>query len=222
MFIRSEEALASGDADTYQDIYESAGSTLTRLSLGPAGGNGPMHAFFGGISEDGTRVFFETYESLDAGDTDANVDVYERFGGATDHLSAGAGGGNGIFDATFRAVSADGGRVFFRTAESLLAADTDGAADVYSANVPGTVNGGVGRHPGRPPGLQLHRGGRPQPIELPARRRLRGTLPNTRSFAGLAPGSGYSVSQAMPTGLEQGERDLRRRQPGVRYRRRRG
>ena len=40
-------------------------------------------------------------------------------------------GGNGAFDASFDGASADGGRVFFHTFESLAGADTDTSSDVY-------------------------------------------------------------------------------------------
>ena len=131
LFIRSEEALAAGDTDQYQDVFEYSGGVVTRLSLGPSGGNGPAHAFFAGASTDGARVFFQTYEALAATDTDTNLDIYERYGGTTYQV----GSGNGAYDATFRATSPDGDRVYFRTDESLLAADTDGAPDIYSASI---------------------------------------------------------------------------------------
>jgi hypothetical protein len=200
VFIRSDEALGSGDTDEYQDIYEFNGGTLTRLSLGPGGGNGPFHASFGGISEDGTYVFFETYESLDAEDTDANIDVYERHGGATENVSAGASGGNGVFDATFRAVSADGQRAFFRTAESLAATDTDGVADVYSANVPGTVTVVLDSVPDDAQDFSFTAGGGLSPSSFQLDDDSDGTLSNIRTFGNLAPGSGYSVSQTLPSG----------------------
>jgi hypothetical protein len=56
--------------------------------------------------------------------------VYERSDGSTRLISAGAGGVN-EFDAFFRGASADGTRVFFETGEQILAADRDGARDVY-------------------------------------------------------------------------------------------
>jgi hypothetical protein len=56
-------------------------------------------------------------------------DVYERSGGNTTWLSS---GGNGSHNASFAAISQEGGRVFFQTTEPLVAADTDpGAGDVY-------------------------------------------------------------------------------------------
>ena len=66
---------------------------------GPRGGNGAFDANFGRRSADGTRVFFETGESLVSGDTDSAYDVYERAGGQTTLMSTGASGGNGAFDA---------------------------------------------------------------------------------------------------------------------------
>ena len=203
VFIRSEEALGSGDTDKYQDIYEFSGGTLTRVSLGPNGGNGPSQALFGGISDDGTYVFFDTNESLVAGDVDSNMDVYERHGGATEELSAGPSGGNSVFDATFRGASPDGRRVFFRTAESLVPADTDGVADVYSANVPGTVTVVLDTLPDDVQDFSFNTGGGLSPPSFQLDDDSDGTLSNTRTFADLAPRSGYSISQVVPTGWGQ-------------------
>ena len=202
-FIRSEEALVAGDTDKYQDVYEYTGGGLTRVSLGPAGGNGPMHASLGGISDDGTRVFFETYESLDASDADSSADVYERHAGATHHLSRGATGGNGVFDATVRAVSPGGERVFFRTAESLLPADTDGVADVYSANVPASLTVVLDSLPDDPQDFGFTTAGGLAPPAFQLDDDSDGSLSNTRAFGDLSPGGGYSVAQTLPTGWSQ-------------------
>ena len=45
---------------------------------GPAGGNGAFTAFLftNGLSDDGTRAFFDTRESLMASDTDTSFDIY--------------------------------------------------------------------------------------------------------------------------------------------------
>ena len=50
VFLRSEEALTGDDSDQYQDVYENHSGALTRLSRGPAGGNGAAHASYGGAS----------------------------------------------------------------------------------------------------------------------------------------------------------------------------
>ena len=78
-------------------------------------------------------MFFETDESLSAGDTDTATDIYERFSGATTRISTGPTGGNGVFPAFFWTSSADGRRVFFDTLETLATSDTDTALDVYVA-----------------------------------------------------------------------------------------
>src|SRR5438067_6452937 len=100
-------------------------------SVGPNGGNGTLASNYRGASADGTRVFFQTTESLVAADTDSSMDVYERSNGTTTLLSTGPNGGNGAFTAIFLAASKDGSRVFIRTAERLVAADTDNAQDIY-------------------------------------------------------------------------------------------
>lgn len=131
VWLYTDEVLTADDTDVAGDVYQRAGGTLVRLSTGPAGGNGAQHAFFGGASDDGTRVFFDTQESLTAGDTDAATDVYERTGGTTTLVSTGPAGGNGAFFSSFQAVSSDGARVIFHTAEPLVPGDSDSHQDVY-------------------------------------------------------------------------------------------
>jgi hypothetical protein len=128
------ESLVSTDSDGRRDLYERAGGQTTLVSTGPAGGNGAVDVpFTAGLSSDGSRVFFETTESLVSADTDVALDVYERAGGQTTLVSTGPAGGNGDFDAGLpdRGVAADGTRVFFETNESLVSADTDASYDVY-------------------------------------------------------------------------------------------
>ena len=117
----------ASDTDTSNDVYE---RTTTGTNLVSAPGNGAFPATFVGNSGDGTRVFFETAESLAAGDTDTFVDVYERSGGTTTLVSTGTPG-NGSFDARFAGSSLDGTQVFFETREPLTGGDTDTAFDVY-------------------------------------------------------------------------------------------
>lgn len=104
-------------------------------------------AEYAGSSADGSKVFFTTAAKLVPGDTDNGfVDVYERFYSeapgveayVTREISTGPTGGNDSHDVTFNAVSSDGSKVFFSTAESLVAEDTDKVRDVYERN---TVTG---------------------------------------------------------------------------------
>jgi hypothetical protein len=141
VLIGTAESLVSADTDSTcgidhnnpcPDIYErsSSGST-TLLTTGPSGGNGPFPTYFSGVSTDGSRVTFGTRESLVSADTDSSEDVYEHSAAGTAIVSTGPAGGNGAFDALVSGRSADGSRIFFRTAESLVSSDTDSSGDVY-------------------------------------------------------------------------------------------
>jgi hypothetical protein len=131
VFVTTLESLVSADTDTYPDMYERSGGQTTLVSTGPTGGNGTFDVIFAGASVDGTRVFFTTLESLVSADTDTSTDVYERAGGQTMLVSTGPTGGNAGLEANFGGASADGTRVFFGTADSLVSADTDTTVDVY-------------------------------------------------------------------------------------------
>jgi hypothetical protein len=144
-FIRTEEALVAGDTDTgcaagqgpqCRDVYQYAGGVTTQVSVP---GNGSFDANLAAVSLDGQRVFYDTRESMSAADTDASVDVYERFNGTTSVVTVGPAGGNGAFTAFLfdNGLTADGGRAFFDTRESLMTSDTDASFDVYAADVAG-------------------------------------------------------------------------------------
>jgi hypothetical protein len=135
VFFDTQEALEAGDSDTRSDIYKRSGGVTTLISTGPNGGNGAFQAAFAGNSQGGSRVFFETDESLTTNDTDSTTDVYERFAGATTRISIGPLNGNGAFAAIFDGSSLDGTRAFFDTREQLTSQDTDTALDVYAAMV---------------------------------------------------------------------------------------
>ena len=116
------------------DIYERFDGSTTLISTGPAGGNGPFYPFptyHAETSADATHVFFVTEEQLTSNDSDSRMDIYERFSGSTTLVSTGPAGGNGANDAVLDAVSADGNRVVFSTAERLTSDDTDAVTDIY-------------------------------------------------------------------------------------------
>ena len=138
VFFETGEPLVAADTDTRQDVYDRASGTTTNLvSTGAIGGNGAFDAFFDGASDDGSRVFFDTSEKLESSDTDTSTDVYERWTGATTHISIGPNGGNGAFGAFYDGTSGDGGRVYFNTRESLISSDTDTTRDIYAATIGG-------------------------------------------------------------------------------------
>ena len=145
------ESLVSADTDTRGDVYERSGGQTTLISTGPAGGNGAFDTGFPRISADGARVVFDTAESLVGADTDTQNDLYERSGGQTTLISTGPDGGNGPFGASPNGVSADGARVLFSTAESLVSADTDTQFDLYERSGGQTALSSIGPDGGNGP-----------------------------------------------------------------------
>ena len=125
------DGLTGADSDQSEDLYERAGGVTALVSAGTAGGNGAFDSLFSGASADVTHVFFRTSEPLVGSDTDGAGDVYERFGGTTALVSTGPTGGNGSASSAYEGSSRDGSKVFFSTEEALVAADTDGAEDIY-------------------------------------------------------------------------------------------
>ena len=127
VFFQTTEKLTAQDTDSTRDIYQRSAGATTLISIGSSGGNGTFNALFGGISQDGSRVFFQTDEALTPDDADViapTQDVYERSGGTTTRLSLGPAGGNGsltdAYDAFFVGASADGSRVLMETDEPLV------------------------------------------------------------------------------------------------------
>jgi hypothetical protein len=135
-FFVTDEQLVSADTDAARDLYQRSGGSTELLSAGEINGNGDFDVFTFSTSpfqasDDGTRVWFETSEQLVPDDTDEYVDIYERSGGTTTRVSAGQINGNGPLGASFVGASADGSRVYFRTNEKLVNADTDTFPDIY-------------------------------------------------------------------------------------------
>jgi hypothetical protein len=93
------------------------------------------------ISENGSRVFFESYDGLVPQDTNGRRDVYEYEDGNV-YLISSSGGGDA--NASFVDASADGDDVFFITATSLVPQDTDQLVDLYDARAPHVLGEAVG------------------------------------------------------------------------------
>jgi hypothetical protein len=133
-FQTSERLDETADTDQARDVYQHSGGTTTLVSAGEAGkGHEAVLAFFNWASTaSGPQVaVFSTTESLTTEDTDLAKDVYERSGGVTTLVSTGPEGGDGEIDASFAGGSKDGSKIFFVTAESLVAQDTDSTPDIY-------------------------------------------------------------------------------------------
>ena len=133
--IFSFEQLTSEDGDDTQDAYLWSGGTPVLISGRVQPGPGSASVTPGGISQDGSRVFFMTIEPIVAGDTDTSSDLYEWSGGVTSIVSD---RGDATQDAEVASgiphISADGTRVYLSTTEQLSATDTDSVNDVFLAN----------------------------------------------------------------------------------------
>ncbi|HEX6455872.1 MAG TPA: hypothetical protein VF009_05070 [Solirubrobacterales bacterium] len=85
------------------------------------------------ISEDGSRVFFDTPDALVPQDTNGKRDVYEWHEGTVSLISSGKDGTNSYFLDS----SADGRDVFIGTHGQLALTDTDASGDLYDVRVGG-------------------------------------------------------------------------------------
>jgi hypothetical protein len=147
VWFETREAMVPSDTDSgcldsggnptlpCNDVYERSGGTTTLVSCC---GNGAYDADFVGASDNGSVVFFRTGESQTGDDTDGGYqDIFQRSGGVTTLVSAGA---NGAHDAFWGGNSADGSRAFFQTNDAMTANDTDGGyQDVYERYAGSTV-----------------------------------------------------------------------------------
>ncbi len=95
------------------------------------------------ISDDGSRVFFDSVEPLVPRDSNGRRDVYEyeQDGAGSCDVASGClyliSSGTSDRDSTFVDASASGSEVFFTTSQPLAPSDTDAAYDLYDARVEG-------------------------------------------------------------------------------------
>lgn len=166
----STEQLTSYDNAKYQELYlydASSGTTgeLTCVSCNPDGAPATAEAYLmelklgaaapvgrapfltRNLSDDGTRVFFQTTEALVPGDTNGQTDVYEWEKQGTH--SCPESDGNCVFlistgtsgsESAFGEASESGGDVFFFTSQPLVSQDTDSNIDVYDAREDGGIS----------------------------------------------------------------------------------
>jgi Tol biopolymer transport system component len=91
------------------------------------------------LSADGSRLFFESFDALAAGDTNGKGDVYEYANGGVRLISSGTSGSEShVVEA-----SASGSDVFFFTTQQLVGQDVDRQSDLYDARVGGGFPGPV-------------------------------------------------------------------------------
>jgi hypothetical protein len=138
VFFQTAKPLVAADADSAIDVYERSPEGLVLVSPG-----GSEPARFQAATPDGANVVFATAASLTADDGDGAVDLYERSGGTTTLITPGTAQGivalnrreGEVFGIPRRraAISSDGARVVFATAERLSPADLDEQVDLYAS-----------------------------------------------------------------------------------------
>lgn len=137
--VSSMARLTPQDTDDANDLYVWSNGTHRLVTTGPRDSTGwqnELHGRF--ISDDGSRVIFETPAALALNDLDSGVDVYERVGDRTSLLSTGPTDPQaltpigerewGIHEACH---SADGRYVYFTTLAKMNTRDRDETRDVY-------------------------------------------------------------------------------------------
>lgn len=155
--------LLPGDGDNGSDIYryDAQSGALERISIGEGGesANGNANGYDAqipisgpealpqvqyamaerAISEDGSRIVFETAEPLSPAAGNHRVNAYEWHDGRVSLVSDGSYsepvdvGLSGLPEEI--AITPSGRDIFFKTSEKLVAQDTDNAVDVYDARL---------------------------------------------------------------------------------------
>ena len=162
----STQDIAGYDSGGKQELYryDAEDQSVVCVSCNPSGATPSYGARFGRsavradnpagtaprpISEDGQYVFFDTQESLLAGDTNGKVDVYEwHEDPATHQGSLGSiSTGQSSTDDFFLDSSPDGHNVFFGTHSKLVPADKDEQGDLYDARIEGGFPAPLGAGP---------------------------------------------------------------------------
>jgi hypothetical protein len=129
----------TGSPDNELFLYDANDRRLTCVSCNPSGAPpfGPANIPRGTspsyeprvVSEDGSRVFFDSADTLVPADDNGQQNVYEYEDGTVYLISPGTGGsGSTLVD-----TSAGGRDVFFATSSQLVATDDDESSDIYDA-----------------------------------------------------------------------------------------
>jgi hypothetical protein len=142
-FDNRDAVTSQPDDEVY--LYDAGTNRLVCASCAPSGARPTAPASILGsepeglqylphdLSDDGSRLFFETADALVAGDTNGQQDVYEYEGGVPYLISSGTSG----VDSSFLDASPNGNDVFFETQAQLAGQDRDQKLDIYDARVGG-------------------------------------------------------------------------------------
>ena len=124
----TKEPLVQADTDAAWDVYERSGGGYRLLSTGPGS---EAYLSLAEVSDDASRVVFDTSARLVPTDTDSAFDIYVHANGTTTLLSTSASAAGGEHNHATLDASSDGTHVFDLTDEALVPFDRDGGPDIY-------------------------------------------------------------------------------------------
>jgi hypothetical protein len=135
----------SADFGQVDHLCACAGSVFTQQEWNayPFKQQGGLFQYNHALSDDGTRVFFDSVEALLPRDTNGRRDVYEyeQDGVGSCNVASGClyliSSGTSSEDSSFVEATASGNDVFFTTGQQLVPTDVDAAYDLYDARVDG-------------------------------------------------------------------------------------
>ena len=137
LFASDATNLVAGDTNSVKDLFLKDMQTgiTTRISTDSAGNEADAETRWGGISDDGRYVAFESQAAnLVAGDSNADWDVFvkDRQTGTTTRFSTDSAGNEAIGQSHAAMISGDGRFVVFHSdASNLVATDTNGQFDIF-------------------------------------------------------------------------------------------
>ncbi len=123
-------------------LFERFAGQTALLATNPSPPSPPVceSAKFGGVSTDGTHVFFTSGAKLEPGDG-GGEDIYQRVGTSLARLTTyPEPKGECVEQVKFAGASSDGRTVLFSTTAQVAAEDTDSTADVYKRRPDGTFS----------------------------------------------------------------------------------
>lgn len=131
VLFRSKCRLSSADHDNANDLYEWSPRGTHLISTGPLDPQSSVEADPAGMSSDGRRVLFETFDRLTADDHHPGTDIYERADGHTKLISPNGYEPPRGDPVPVLARTRDLKTIYFVTSRRISRSDRDNLPDLY-------------------------------------------------------------------------------------------